>query len=171
MLLRIEVAAFHPATPCSACKTCNTELAVPVHAEACPRRRLVSVALFLSRAQPRVACGRAAVSRYPALWSPDLPRYQRYRDCPACLAVPLYIGRRPEVGCMRNCLALAESQHAGSPRSSSSKTGKFGCLLSGLNPERRALISRGCQQLRQWGLQRYALCFPFFKLWPPILLP
>jgi len=56
---------------------CSTEMAVPVHAQACPSRRLVSVALFLGFAPPAQTAGRdrrTAVSRYRALWSPDLPR-------------------------------------------------------------------------------------------------
>lgn len=52
MLLRIEVAAFHPAAPRPVAKPRGTEVAVPVHAGACPRRRLVSVALFLGPRQP-----------------------------------------------------------------------------------------------------------------------
>ncbi len=64
----------------------DTEMAVPVRA---PRGRLVSVALFLNRARGR---GRTAVSRYPALWSPDLPRWIRiHRDRPTRLAVRILV--------------------------------------------------------------------------------
>ena len=75
MLLRIEVAAFHPTAPPIVADERSTEMAVPVRAEARPRRRLVSVALFLSR-PPNITPGGdwTAVIRYPALWSPDLPR-------------------------------------------------------------------------------------------------
>jgi hypothetical protein len=47
------------------------------------------VALFLNRARRR---GRTAVSRYPALWSPDLPRWIRiHRDRPTRLAVRILV--------------------------------------------------------------------------------
>ena len=74
MLLRIEVTAFHPAAPRPENRTRNTEVAVSVHAKACPRTSLVSVALFLGLQVVTPVC-RTAVSRYPALWSPDPPRY------------------------------------------------------------------------------------------------
>ena len=38
---------------------------------------------------PRAPPRRTAVSRYPALWSPDLPRCHRHRDCPARLTAAL----------------------------------------------------------------------------------
>ena len=54
VLLRVEVAAFHP---------------LPV-----ARPRLVSVALFLALGEcSRICLLRTAVSRHPALWSPDFP--------------------------------------------------------------------------------------------------
>ena len=53
--------------------------AVPVRIEIRPRRRLVSVALFLGFAHHACArCDRrTVVSRHPAIWSPDLPRRLR----------------------------------------------------------------------------------------------
>ena len=59
---------------------CNTQgtphgFTVSVRAETRPRNRLVSVALFLGYYNRRSGYRyRTAVSRYPALWSPDLPR-------------------------------------------------------------------------------------------------
>ena len=47
MLLRVEVAAFHPAMPRPVAQPHATEMAVAVRALARPPRRLVSVALFL----------------------------------------------------------------------------------------------------------------------------
>ena len=59
MLLRVEVASFHPAMP--------------------KHDGLVSVALFL-------ASRRTVVSRHPTLWSPDFPLSARLSTDSDCLA-------------------------------------------------------------------------------------
>ena len=82
MLLRIEVTAFHPAAAQPASWLHSTEIAVLVHTCACPCGRLVSVALFLGLPYARHRFRRTAVSRYPALWSPDLPRYPKVPRLP-----------------------------------------------------------------------------------------
>lgn len=79
-------------SPCDAAARCRTarygDGRICARA-ARPPRRLVSVALFLNRARRR---GRTAVSRYPALWSPDLPRWIRiHRDRPTRLAVRILL--------------------------------------------------------------------------------
>jgi len=67
MLLRVEVAAFHPPR----CTGSSVQLAPPAGRA---MRRLVSVALFLALGTySRTRLLRPAVSRHPALWSPDFP--------------------------------------------------------------------------------------------------
>jgi len=89
MLLRIEVAAFHPAV-LHHLRDASSRLdrgGEGFHTH--PHCRLVSVALFL-----RSRCARrfnhwTVVNRYPVLWSPDLPRCTWHRDCPICFAPTL----------------------------------------------------------------------------------
>ena len=92
VLLRVEVAAFHTATP------------APPWAMRTPRSNRGGVCLIGTPSLQTRLCGpvpqpnrarerttdRTAVSRYPALWSPDLPRCRKHRDCPVCLAPELY---------------------------------------------------------------------------------
>jgi len=91
MLLRIEVAAFHPAAPRPVAGSRGTEVAVPVHAMGMPAPQTRLCGPVPRSAAAMAAARRAAVSRYPALWSPDLPRCRiRHRDCPTCPAPALY---------------------------------------------------------------------------------
>ena len=97
VLLRVEVAAFHPAAPASpeATRTPRSN-----RGGVRPTGRTLAADSSLwpcssaSLARERAA-DRAAVSRYLALWSPDLPRCRKHRDRPVCLAPELYgrIGR------------------------------------------------------------------------------
>jgi len=68
VLLRVEVAAFHPDTLISEpIMRHGVTVAECYH----PRARLVSVVLFLNARMHRTV-----VNRYPALRSPDLPRHR-----------------------------------------------------------------------------------------------
>ncbi len=97
VLLRVEVAAFHPAALASpwAMRTPRSN-----RGGVRPTGRTLAADSSLwpcSSARPareRVT-DRTAVSRYLALWSPDLPRCRKHRDRPVCLAPGLYgrIGR------------------------------------------------------------------------------
>jgi len=61
-----------------------------------PRARLVSVVLFLNARMHRTA-----VSRYPALWSPDLPRYLSIARLPSLPRMVIVVARTCDnVGCM-----------------------------------------------------------------------
>ena len=79
-----------PAMPPPVTGRRDTEMAVPVRVAApAPQTRLW---LFLDIALRR---RRTAVSRYPALWSPDLPRWIRiHRDRPARLALRILVHPR-----------------------------------------------------------------------------
>ena len=87
MLLRVEVAAFHPAD--SRAQELKRYRILPFffatwppcdgEARSAGHDGLVSVALFL-------ASRRTVVSRHPALWSPDFPLSARLRANSDCLA-------------------------------------------------------------------------------------
>ena len=83
VLLRVEVAAFHP----------DTLISEPIMrhgvtvAECChPRARLVSVVLFLNARMHRTV-----VNRYPALRSPDLPRHRLVPRLPSLPRVRIVV--------------------------------------------------------------------------------
>ena len=57
MLLRVEVAAFHPAAPRPVARPCSTESPCQCTRYVCPRLRLVSVALFLDATAFACICG------------------------------------------------------------------------------------------------------------------
>ncbi len=84
MLLRVEVAAFHPAAPTAVASRHGTEMAVPVRPEGRPLCRLVSVALFLSPTLAR-RTGRPLAATLPCGVRTFLDGL-RHRDCPICLA-------------------------------------------------------------------------------------
>jgi hypothetical protein len=80
VLLRVEVAAFHPRRVL-AISAVSIAAACAFRCDRITRAMtgLVSVALFL-------ASRRTAVSRHPTLWSPDFPLAERERSASDCLA-------------------------------------------------------------------------------------